>query len=182
MFLKFQKYICTRLGCTTTFYKAWCHCFWAIKLVTSKTLHWIIWGNTYPTNTQPVLILQKRSIRIITFSKFDDHSSPLFKQTNILKLTDLITFHVSLFMFKFHNKLLPAVFDNYFISTSKVHNYNTRLSSQLGYSLPRVRTNYGKFNIKLSGSKVWNSLSTDLELLSIGSFKARLKSNLISRY
>ena len=104
------------------------------------------------------------------------------KQTNILKLTDLITFHVSLFMFKFHNRLLPAVFDNYFISTSKVHNYNTRLSSQLACSLPRVRTNYGKFNIKFSGSKVWNSLSSDLKLLSIGSFKARIKSNLISRY
>ena len=107
----------------------------------------VIWGNTYLTNMQPVLILQKRSIRIITFSKFDDHSSPLFKQTNILKLTDLITFHVSLFMFKFHNKLLAAVFDNYFISTSKIHNYNTTLSSQLACSLPRVRTNYGKFNI-----------------------------------
>ena len=142
----------------------------------------VIWGNTYPTNIQPLLILQKRSIRIITFSKFDDNSSPLFKQTNILKLTDLIFFHVSLFMFKFHNRLLPAVFENYFISTSKVHNYNTRLSSQLACSLPRVRTNYGKFNIKFSGSKVWNSLSSDLKLLSIGSFKARLKSNLISRY
>ena len=59
----------------------------------------VIWGNTYPTNIQPLFILQKRFVRIITFSKFDDHSSPLFKQTNILKLTDLITFHVSLFMF-----------------------------------------------------------------------------------
>ena len=142
----------------------------------------VIWGNTYPSNIQPLFILQKRSIRIITFSKFDDHSSPLFEQTNKLKLTDLITFHVSLFMFKFHNRLLPAVFDNFFISTSKVHNYNTRLSSQLACSLSRVRTNYGKFNIKFSGSKVWNSLSSDLKLLSIGSFKARLKCNLISRY
>ena len=41
----------------------------------------VIWGNAYPTNIQPLFILQKRSIRIITFSKFDDHSSPLFKQT-----------------------------------------------------------------------------------------------------
>ena len=140
----------------------------------------VIWGKIYPTNIQPLFLLHKRSIRIITFSKFGDHSSLFFKQTNILKLTDLITFHVSLFVFKFHYKLLPVVFDNYFISTSKVHNYNTRLSSQLVCSLLGVRANYGKFNIKFSGSKVWNSLSSDLKLLSIGSFKAKLKSNLIS--
>ena len=140
----------------------------------------VIWGKIYPTNIQPLFLLHKRSIRIITFSKFGDHSSLFFKQTNILKLTDLITFHVSLFVFKFHYKLLPVVFDNYFISTSKVHNYNTRLSSQLVCSLPGVRANYRKFNIKFSGSKVWNSLSSDLKLLSIGSFKAKVKSNLIS--
>ena len=142
----------------------------------------VIWRNTYLTNIKPPFILQKRSIRIITFSKFDDHSSPLFKQNSILKLIDLATFHVSLFMFKFHNKLLPAVFDNCFISASKEHNYNTRLFSQLTYSLPRVRTNYGKLIYNSLGIKVWNSLSSDLKLLSIGSFKARLKSNLISKY
>ena len=54
----------------------------------------VIWGNTYPNNIQALFILQKLSIRIVTFSKFDDHSSPLFKQTNTLKLIDLITFHV----------------------------------------------------------------------------------------
>ena len=142
----------------------------------------VVWGNTYPTNLKPLFILQKRAIRIITFSKFDEHSSPLFKQTTILKLFDLVNFHVSIFMFKFYNKLLPAVFDNFFVPTSKVHNYNTRLTSSNAYSLPRVRTNYGKFNIRFSGAKIWNSLEPDLKLLSIGAFKARLKSNFISRY
>ena len=41
----------------------------------------VIWGNTYPTNIKPVFILQKRAIRLITFSKFDEHTSPLFKIT-----------------------------------------------------------------------------------------------------
>ena len=34
-----------------------------------------------------------------------------------------------------------SLFDNCFISASKVHNYNIRLSSQLSSSLPRTRTN-----------------------------------------
>lgn len=142
----------------------------------------VIWGNTYPTNLNPLFILQKRAIRIITISKFDEHSSPLFKQTEILKFFDLVTFHVSIFMFKYYNKQLPTIFDDYFISVSNVHNYNTRLSSKQAFSLPRVRTNYGIYNIRFAGAKVWNSLEPDLKLLSIRAFKARLKSTFTMKY
>ena len=44
----------------------------------------VVWGNTYPINIKPLFILQKRTIRIITFLKFDEHSSQLFKLANIL--------------------------------------------------------------------------------------------------
>ena len=77
-------------------------------------------------------------------------------------------------MFKFHNKLLPVVFDNYFLLTSKVHNYNTRLSSNHAYSLPTVRTNYGIFNIRFTGAKVWNSVEAEFKNLFFKAFKARL--------
>ena len=70
----------------------------------------IAWGNTYATNLQPLYILQKRAMRIITFSKFDDHSSPVFKKVGIIKLFDLITLQVACFMHKFHHKQLPQVF------------------------------------------------------------------------
>ena len=40
----------------------------------------IAWGNTYPTTLQPLFVLQKEALRYMTFSKFDDHSSPLFKK------------------------------------------------------------------------------------------------------
>ena len=142
----------------------------------------LIWGNTYPTNIKPLFILQKRAIRLITFSKFDEHTSPLFKITGILKFFDLVTLHISLFMFKFHKKLLPTVFDTYFRPISTIHNYRTRLSSKDAFSLPRVRTNYGIFNIRFSGVKVWNALEPDIKLLSMSAFKARLKSSLISKY
>ena len=46
----------------------------------------IVWGCTYQTNLQPLVVLQKKTVRIITFSKFDEHSSPLFKQLEIIKL------------------------------------------------------------------------------------------------
>ena len=49
-----------------------------------------IWGNTYSTTLKPLITLQKRVIRTITFSKPDEHSGPLFKELEILKLTDLM--------------------------------------------------------------------------------------------
>ena len=136
---------------------------------------------TNPTNKN-LFILQKRAIRLITFSKFDEHTRPLFKITVKLKFFDLITLHISLFMFKFHNKLLHTVFDTYFRPINTIHNYRTRLSSRDTFSLPRVRTNYGVFNIRFSGVKVWNSLERDIKLLSMSAFKARIKSSLISKH
>ena len=40
----------------------------------------IVWGNTYSSNLQPLIILQKKAIQIITFSDFRAHTSPIFKQ------------------------------------------------------------------------------------------------------
>ena len=62
--------------------------------------------------------------------------SPLFKQTNILKLFDLIKFQISIFMYKLYNNQLPFVFDSYFLSSKEVHHYNTRFSSRHTYAIP----------------------------------------------
>jgi hypothetical protein len=39
----------------------------------------IVWGNTYKSNVLPLTLLQKKAIRIITFSPPRTRSSPLFK-------------------------------------------------------------------------------------------------------
>ena len=107
----------------------------------------IVWGNTYPSTIQPLFVLQKKAMRIITFSEYNEHSSPLFKLLNIIKIFDLVTFHIASFMYKFHHRLLPSAFDNFFTPIDRIHNYNTRLASTQSYYLPKARTNYGLFNI-----------------------------------
>ena len=47
------------------------------------------------------------------------------------KISQLITFEPAVFMYKFHNNLLPSVFDPYFNSVRILHNYNTNLSSKM---------------------------------------------------
>ena len=38
----------------------------------------LVWGNTYKTNIEPLVILQKKAIRIITFSPYRSHTSHNF--------------------------------------------------------------------------------------------------------
>ena len=99
----------------------------------------------------------------MTFSNFDASSSPLFKSLELLKLSDLVYLSTVIFMFKFHNCLLPPVFDKFFVCVNQTHSYNTRLSAKISYSLPKIKTNYGQFNIRYVGPKTWNTLSDDLK-------------------
>ena len=81
----------------------------------------------------------------------------------LMSLFDIITFQLAVSMYKFHNNLLSSVFDPYFNSVMMLHNYNTRLSSKITYVIPQVRTNYGTFNKRFQGAKVWNDISDDIK-------------------
>ena len=142
----------------------------------------IIWGNTYKTTLQPIFILRKKAIRIITFSRFDEHSSPLFKSLEIMKFLDLVTFYLAIFMYKYHNQLLPPVFISFFAKITQIHNYNTRLASKQSYYLPKARTNYGIFNIRFQGPSVWNSIDEDIKSSSLSLFKKKMKQQFIKDY
>ena len=66
-------------------------------------------------------------------------------------------------MHDYHHDKLAKVFKMYFTATSTRHKYNTRFSSKDNYSLPLVKTNYGKFNIRFAGATLWNSLDDNLK-------------------
>ena len=86
----------------------------------------ISWSNTSSSTTQPLFVSQKRAIRVLTFSKFREHSSPIFKCLNIVKLPDLVFLNIAVFMYNFHNRRLPCVFDTFFTQVNKRYIYNTR--------------------------------------------------------
>ena len=82
----------------------------------------IVWDSCYPTSQKP---LQKKAMRIIIFSKFDAHSSPIFKYLTIIKLPDLYVLNITIFMHKFHHKKLTSAFNHYFTTVNEIHAYNT---------------------------------------------------------
>ena len=61
----------------------------------------LLWGNTYITNLSPLITLQKKAIRIITFSDYRAHTSPSLKMLNLLKLLDIVKSHTGIFMLCF---------------------------------------------------------------------------------
>ena len=66
-----------------------------------------IWGNTYCTNVECITVLQKRVVRLVCGARRLDHTSPLFKQLDILKFVDLVKFKTSIIMFKAYHNVLP---------------------------------------------------------------------------
>ena len=98
------------------------------------------------------------------------------------KVFDLVKLHISIFMYKFHNDRLPSVFRDFFISVNKIHKYNTRLASKQSHYLPKVRTNYGIFNIRFQGPTVWNSVDENLKSCSIALFKSKMKQSFLEHY
>ena len=142
----------------------------------------ITWGHTYKSIIKPPFLLQKQTVRIITFSSYTEYTNPLFKSLNLVKLYDLVKISTAIFMFKFHNHILPTNFNSFFTPVNQVHNYNTRLSSNYSYSLSKPRTNYGLFNIRYQGPVIWNSLDISLKSSSLSTFKSKIKELYVDQY
>ena len=126
--------------------------------------------------------LTKKAVRIMTFSEYNSQSSPLFQKLKILKVSDLIYLYSALFMNDYYSNRLPLIFDNFFKCINKVRQYQTRLASKISYYLPKARTNYGKFNIRFFGVKVWNTIDDSLKSKSRACFKNLSKELMISNY
>ena len=70
----------------------------------------------------------------------------LFKLPKSIKFKDLVTLNTLVFMYHYHNQLLPSFFDTFFTPVTEFHSCNTHTASKQSYYLPYVRTNYLKFN------------------------------------
>ena len=72
-----------------------------------------------------LFVLQNKSLRIIYIQNYNAHTSPIFRESNILKLLEKIALENCFFISKYFNKFLPTTFT----FSSDFHNYNTRWSN-----------------------------------------------------
>ena len=86
--------------------------------------------------------------------------------------------HNLIFMFKFHNNLLPSIILIIFITLGNVHNYNIRVATlNQSYYLLRTKTNYRLFNIRFYGAEC-GTLLQKCKIIPSRGFKDNIKKNL----
>ena len=103
--------------------------------------------------------MQKKSLRIIYFQNRNAHTSPLFRELNILKLPDKIAIEKCLFINKYFKKCLSTIFENWFSLSSDFHTYDTRWSNLGCVVVPPHNTKlYGRSSVNISTVYIWNYL------------------------
>ena len=81
-------------------------------------------GNSPPVGNRclrPLLQLQKKIVRIMTYSTLYAHTAPIFKELQILTVDKLVTHRIAIVMYKFNNGFLPAVLIGYEPAGLTVH-------------------------------------------------------------
>ena len=123
----------------------------------------LVWAQNSST-IQQIVILQKKAVRIINFQPRNSHTSPLFKQSSILKFQDKICLENILFVSKSLNNLSPSVFNTWFVFSSGQHSYETSSSTQGILIKLFYKTNrYGKYSITISAAESWNKIQKQLK-------------------
>ena len=121
-----------------------------------------VWGNACITHLNPLIKIQKKCIRTITFSHYLEHTRPLFEKLNILSFKKLVTQRISLLMFKRHHKLLPTPLDKLFILNNSQHAYNTRQRTNIHTQIGKRESTYKLFSF--CGTNIWNHISKKIQL------------------
>ena len=67
----------------------------------------VVWGSQPGLKLDELFIIQKKALRIITKKQWNEHTSPLFRSSNILKIYDLNIVQTARFVYKsIHNNCL----------------------------------------------------------------------------
>jgi hypothetical protein len=120
-----------------------------------------LWG----CKSKKINVLQKKSIRIISKSKFNAHTSGLFKNLGLLKFGDLCALHDLKLCYKIENRQSPEFFSQFHSSVSRVNstsNVTTRFSSNI--RIPRIKHEFSRSSIAYRYPNVLNNMPDNIKL------------------
>ena len=140
-----------------------------------------IWGAACATTLKPLVVLQKRAIRIVSSVGFLEHTNDPFKSLKILKLNDIYTLE----SFKFiHSQLNSTNPITEITLNNQIHNYNLRNRNNI--HIPNHGNNLNEVNRRFvthNGCILFNDLPMNLRsILNPTTFKINVKKYLISSY
>lgn len=121
-----------------------------------------VWGNACNTYLDPLFKLQKKCIRTISFSDKQDHTTPLFKQLDILCFSKLVIHRIALMMFKHSLDILPQPMNDLFLKNDHIHNHDTRQRDNLRLVIGKGEIMYKTFSFH--GIHIRNHLNMHISI------------------
>ena len=126
----------------------------------------IVWGGTFNQHLIPLKKIQKKLIRIITKSGYIAHTTPLFYQTNILKVDNVHKYLLARHMYKLRERN-PEIFN-------RQHSYYARHRNDAQATFDTLALTQHSVSYKCP--HVWNNLPRDIrDSESMFIFKRRVK-------
>ena len=142
-----------------------------------------VWGGSSLSSLKRLNTLQKKGIRHVCNAKYNSHTSVLFKQCNVLKLSDMFKIQCCKLMYKKRRGLLNHYHSSKLPIKGDVSNRMTRQSFDVSL---RVHNNLSKINsLNYKVGTSWNELPFALKedvSISIYSFTGRIKSIMFPTY
>ena len=151
----------------------------------------VIWGNAGITLLNPLLILQKKFVRMATFndrllSSIGQlvHTPPLFHKLKLLTIFDIFYLQLGIIIYQSINGLGPVNRVIKFTFALDIHNHETRYASEGNLYTDNVSTTrYGLKALQNEGKILWSLIPSEIRNRKTkGIFKSRLKELLIKTY
>ena len=134
-------------------------CLLYYNLVYSKIQYGILtWGTATKLLTKKIEVCLNRIVRIATFRSIYIPINTMYKQLNILKISDIYHLELGKFMYQLYSDRLPAVFVQLFKKIKEIQPHNTRQAEKSTYFLPRVSKTIGQQLLTFRGVKLWYSI------------------------
>ena len=135
-----------------------------------------VWGSACKYNIKPLIISQKKAIRIICGKPYNHPTDELFKELNILKLNSMYKLSLGKLMYN----VIPISLSEMFTLNHNVHHYNTRNSAG-PHLFARHSAIYCKSFI-MEAPKFWLHLTPEIKSCNnIGLFNKRVRQFLINK-
>ena len=134
------------------------------SFIQSHVLYGLLnWGCANNTTLESVKINLRKAVKVIDFASYTAHSEPIFKRFKLLNLDNLYKLETANFMFHIYQENSGNFLQKEFMKTSKLHCYNTRQLSNLGFSLPCISTNCKRPFLTFDAVRIWNSLPSEIK-------------------
>ncbi len=108
-----------------------------------------------------IVKLQKRIVRIVSISKFNAHTEPIFKTLKLLKVKDILKLQELKFYYKYEHNKLPYYLAKLPLNmNTSIHNYETRTQHKIHMSKPN--NEYAKICIRYDISTIVNNTPNNI--------------------